>query len=362
MTSETNPRMLVVAREARGLGQAELAVRLHVNQGTISRMEGGVVPVSEAVLEGYASELDFPTEFFRQQGALHGTGTEAFHQMYRRRQALPAKSLKQVEAHVNIVRMHVAKLLEAVEAAPGLGIPKLDIADYGGRADRAAEAVRAGWRLPSGPVENMTELIEGAGGIVVRMDFGTEMVDATSIRYAQVPPLFFVNDRLSGDRLRFTLAHELAHMVLHRDVPAPTMEEEADQFAAEFLMPARDIGPSLNRFDLRKAALLKPFWKVSMAALVVRAKTLGKLTDGQYRHLWTQMGAAGIRKREPEELDIPVENPRLHKELLDLHLNGLNYTPAQLAQLLASSVEDVARFHRLAPAPGGALRLVGKRA
>lgn len=362
MRSDFNPRMLMLAREARGLGQADIAARLKVNQGTISRMEGGVVAITQAVLEGYSRELGFPQAFFCQWEPVHGTGTEAFHQMYRRRQALPAKALKQVEAHVNIIRMHLARLLNAVESTATTGIPSLDIDDFDGRADRVAEAVRAAWRLPTGPIDNVTQLIENAGGLVVRMDFGTDLVDATSIRYANVPPLFFVNDRLLGDRLRFTLAHELAHMVMHSGVPAPTMEDEADSFAAEFLMPARDIAPSLNRIDLRKAAVLKPFWKVSMASLIYRAKTLGKLSDTQYRRLWMQMGSARIRTREPEELDVPIETPRLHKELVELHLNTLHYSPMQVAELLACSVEDFARMHRVSFGSSPTLKLVGKRA
>lgn len=360
--ADVNPRMLVVAREARGLGQAEMALRLKVNQATVSRMEGGLIPVSEPVLEGYCRELNFPPDFFRQHEAVHGTGTEAFHQMYRRRQALPAKSLRQVEAHVNILRMHIARLLQAVESTTSMTIPKLDVADFGGRAERVAEAVRAMWRLPTGPIHNMSQLIEAAGGIIIRMDFGTHLVDATSIRYGSLPPLFFVNERLLGDRLRFTLAHELGHMVMHSDVPAPTMESEADAFAAEFLMPERDIAPSLNRLDLRKAALLKPFWKVSIAALVYRAKALGKLSDAQYRRLWMQMGAAGMRTREPEELDIPVEGPSLHKELVELHLNGLSYSHEQLAQFLYSSLDDLRSLHHLHSATQPGLRLVSKMA
>lgn len=359
---DVNPRMLVVAREARGLGQAEVAEKLVVHQATISRMEGGLLPVSQEVHLGYASLLGFPPAFFLQQEALHGTGTEAFHQMYRRRQTLPAKALKQLEAHVNIVRMHISKLLEAVESTASTGIPKLDLAEYDGRPERVAESLRAAWNLPSGPIDNVTELIERVGGVIIRMNFGTNQVDATSIRYGNLPPLFFVNERLLGDRLRFTLAHELAHMVMHSSLPAPTMEDEADRFASEFLMPARDIGPSLNRIDLRKAAVLKPFWKVSMAAIVVRARTLGKVTDSQYRRLWMQMGAAGWRTREPEELDVPVETPRLHRELVDLHLTGLQYSPEQLAELLLSGIDDVRKFHRLASANASTLRLVGKRA
>lgn len=355
-----NPRMLVIAREARCFGQAELAKRLGISQGALSKIEGGVSKPTAEVLDNFCKELDFPTGFFQQSGGVHGTGTEAFHQMYRRRQALPAKDFRRVEAQINIVRMHLEKMLSAVDWHPGIEIPKWNIEDFGGSAERTATALRASWNMPAGPVGNVTQLIEDAGGIIIMFDFGTKLVDATSFRYPGLPPLFFVNKGLTGDRMRFTLAHELAHMVLHSDIPVQTMETEADQFAAEFLMPARDISQSLNRFELRRAALLKPFWKVSMGSLLFRAKTLEKITDNQSRHLWIKMSAAGWRTREPEELDIQIEQPRFHQQLVDLHLKTMGYSPAEFAQMLFSNANDATTYHDHGEQPYQVFRLVSK--
>lgn len=352
-----NPRMLVVAREARCLGQAALAKHLGISQGALSKIEGGVSKPTTEVIEKLPETLNFPLEFFYQLGGVHGTGTEAFHQMYRRRQALPAKDFRRVEAQVNIVRMHIEKMLRAVDWHAGIEMPKWRIEDFDGSAEKTAAALRAAWNMPAGPIDNVTQLIEDAGGIVIMFDFGTKQVDATSFRYPGLPPLFFVNKGLTGDRMRFTLAHELGHMVLH-SVPVQSMETEADQFAAEFLMPARDISQSLNRFDLPRAALLKPTWKTSMGALLFRAKTLGKITDNQSRHLWIKMSAAGWRTREPVELDIPIEQPRFHQQLIELHLKTLGYSESEFARLLCSSDSDAMTYHGTQSAP--TLRLVTK--
>lgn len=352
-----NPRMLVVAREARCIGQAELAKHLKISQGSLSKIEGGVAKPTLEFCKNISETLNFPLDFFQQTSGVHGTGTEAFHQMYRRKQALPAKDFRRVEAQVNIVRMHIEKMLRSVDWHTGIEMPKWSIEDFDESAAKAAIALRATWNLPAGPIDSVTQLIEDAGGIVVMFDFGTKLVDATSFRYPGLPPLFFVNKGLTGDRMRFTLAHELGHMVLH-SIPVESMEMEADQFAAEFLMPARDITQSLNRFDLPRAALLKPTWKVSMGSLLYRAKTLGKITDNQSRHLWIKLGAAGWRTREPEELDIPIEQPRFHQQLVDLHLKTLGYSEHEFANLLCSSDSDATAFHDMAPAQ--TLRLVSK--
>ena len=101
------------------------------------------------------------------------------------------------------------------------------------------------------------------------------------------------------DRARFTLAHELAHLIMHR-IPTPDSEGEADRFASEFLMPARDIAADLNGFSLQKAAVLKPYWRVSMAALIQHAEDLSKITEWQHKNLNIQknkLNGRGLRSR-----------------------------------------------------------------
>jgi len=341
---QINSRMLVLAREARELTQSALAQQLGVTQGTLSKIEGGVMGCPPDLIEKIGNTLEFPTEFFYGNDQVHGVGTEAHHCMYRKRASVSARTLKRIEAEVNILRMNFSRMWDAAEVQTSTTIPLLPISEYGNDAGEVARALRIYWQLPSGPIENLVQLIERAGGAVIPHDFGVEKVDATSIRIPGIPPLFFYNPRMTGDRLRFTLAHELGHIVMH-EVPHPEIEDEADTFAAEFLMPAREIGPQLKNLTLPKAAQLKPFWKVSMASIVYRAKSLGRITDAQYRYLFYQLGAGNMRKREPASLDIPVEKPSMQRELLAFFRSELGYSVEELAKLFRLTLKEFGRYY-----------------
>lgn len=341
---QINSRMIVLAREARELTQSALAKELGVTQGTLSKIEGGVIVCPSDLHSKISSVLGFPREFFCADEQVHGVGTEAHHCMYRRRASMSAKTLKRIEAEVNILRMNLNKLLLGAEIETTAKIPVMPVEEYHDDPAEVARALRIYWRMASGPVDNVIRLIEHAGGVVIPHDFGVDKVDATSIRIPGLPPMFFYNPNMTGDRLRFTLAHELGHMVMH-EIPHPEIENEADAFAAEFLMPGAEIGPQLSGLTLPRAAQMKPFWKVSMAAIVYRAKSLGKISDSQYRYLFYQIGAGNMRKREPASLDVPVEKPSMHAELLNFFRKDLGYSLDDLAALFRLTVEEFKRYY-----------------
>ena len=139
-------------------------------------------------------------------------------------------------------------------------------------------------------------------------------------------------------------------------VPSPEMEDEANAFASALLMPARDIRPHLSgrRLTIQRLAALKPVWRVSMAALLYRAKEIGAITDNQSQYLWRQMSSMGYRRTEPPELDLKVETPTVLPEIVRLHLEELGYGVTDLAQALRSSEEDLRALH---PLPGTITRL-----
>jgi Zn-dependent peptidase ImmA (M78 family) len=191
--------------------------------------------------------------------------------------------------------------------------------------------VRAAWRLPLGPVANVTASIESAGGIVLKCAFGTHQIDAAHLWLPGLPPLFFVNRDAPGDRLRWTLAHEVGHAIMHRN-PTSDVEEEANQFASEFLMPAHEIAHQLHGLTIQQAAILKQQWKVSMAAIVRRAFDLGCITERKYRTLNMSLGAQGYKKVEPFPID--VEEPAVVRQLVQMHRSELGYDDFDLAKLL----------------------------
>jgi Zn-dependent peptidase ImmA (M78 family) len=133
-------------------------------------------------------------------------------------------------------------------------------------------------------------------------------------------------------------------MVLHTSTVKSDeeMENEADLFAGAFLMPADEIRPQLRRFDLRQVANLKGHWKVSMAAIGVRASHLNLITPYQSKMFWIEMGKLGYRRKEPNEP--PRENPTILRQMVNFHVNKLGYSVAEMARLL---LIDPAEFHEM---------------
>ena len=323
-------------------------------QADISKFETGIKIPSEEQLRRLAFSLRLPIDFFFLGEPVRSFGSGCVY--HRKRQSATETHLRRLLALVNVRRMQVKQLLQAVNPRTEYTFEHMDIDEYDGRAGKVALALRAIWHLPPGPVTSVVQVIENAGGIVIRTDFGTAKVDAVSQWIPGMPPIFLVNERIPTDRMRWTLTHELGHITMHR-FPTEGMEREADEFAAEFLMPAREIMPSLADITLPKLASLKPYWRVAMSALLRRASDLGTITPRTKQYLWTQMGSRGYRTHEP--VHIPPEHPTLLAELLEFHQQQLGHGARDLASLMRMRESDVLQdYLRNGASTGNQLRAV----
>lgn len=333
-----NAEMLTLARESRGLTQTALAQRLGVTQGEVSKIENGMREPDHAQVSRFSVALRYTEEFFYVGESIRGPGSGCIYN--RRRQSLSAGQLRQIIANINVRRIQFRRYLKATELEVENRFTKIDSDDS--NPAEIAQMVRRYWMLPLGPVRNLVRAIEDAGGIVILADFGTRKVDAISQLAPGLPPLFFVNSVSPGDRRRWTLAHEIGHIFMH-DCPSEAMEKEADMFAAEFLLPTSEIRPQLRDVTLAKLATLKQYWKVSMSALLMRAGDLGRISPRRRSYLWMQMGKSGWRRKEPVE--IPIEQPSLFNEVIDVHKKELGYTDRDLTR--ASYWTDMSEMRSL---------------
>lgn len=326
-----NRAMFQVARDARGFTQGGLAKQAGVTQALISKLENGLTtdPTSDTV-DALAEALSFPREFFYSNEKPYGM--PPFH--FRKRSRLGVKVLNKIEADINIRRIHLARLLQSYELPKHREFPAIDLAKHQWTSRDAAQHIRGHWMVPRGPINNLTELAERAGAVVIQIDFNTPLLDALSFRLPGLPPLVFMNTAVPGDRYRFTLAHELGHLILHNDPEAEDqMEAQADEFAAELLMPAREIKPYLAYPSLGKLARVKPYWMVSIKALIVQSSRLKMITPNQYRGLNVNYSKAGYgRYGEPHP--IPLEKSTHLSDAVRHHLETLKYSVDEIAYLL----------------------------
>jgi Zn-dependent peptidase ImmA (M78 family)/DNA-binding XRE family transcriptional regulator len=323
-----NPDMMILARECQGIFQSALAKTVGLTQATISRYESGLVEPPGEHVEKIAVALDRPVSYFFMDERLYAASS-LFH---RKRQSLSVREEKRIHAQVNELRIRCAVLLREAEIRCKFQFHRLDATKR--TPEYIARMLRQLWQLPSGPIRSVVNAIERAGGIVFRCPFGTHKVDGISqwpLDADHVPPVFFVNEDIPGDRERWTLSHELGHIVMHH-LPTDDPEREANRFAAEFLMPSREIATELHDLTLPKAAALKAFWKVSMAAIIWRAYQLQRITERQYRYLNTQLASRGYKRCEP--VPIPPEEPELLKDILDVHRRHYVRNLAALSAML----------------------------
>jgi Zn-dependent peptidase ImmA (M78 family) len=137
--------------------------------------------------------------------------------------------------------------------------------------------------------------------------------------------------------MRWTLAHELGHVVMHRHA-RPDIETEADTFASEILMPADDIRDELRNLTLPKAAALKLEWRVSIQALVRRARDVGAISSDRYKSLCVQISRAGMRKDEPNP--VAAETPRNLESVLTAHRTENGYGLNELSEVALACPDE----------------------
>ena len=223
--AEFNHCLLSLARLYRGKSQSDVAVASKINQGHYSRIENGLLPdgLSDENVRRIAAVLDFPASFFYQPDDIAGLPLSV-HPMHRKKASVGERALKQIHAELNLRLLHVRRYLTAVDLETELPLPWLDVDEIGGAAE-VARLIRRSWMIPDGPIRNLTEYCERAGILLIWCEFNVP-IDGVAMRIRDLPPCIFLNRRATADRMRFSLAHELGHIIMHR-VPTDDIEDEA---------------------------------------------------------------------------------------------------------------------------------------
>jgi Zn-dependent peptidase ImmA (M78 family)/DNA-binding XRE family transcriptional regulator len=355
--STANFRLVRLAREMREMSQTKLASESGVPQAMISRIEGNIKPATDPELRQLATALRLPIEFFLEPDS------PAAAPMFRKRAIRSQTMTRTIQARINTAVLAARRIIDAgVEIdtpftfpAPG-EIPAEEPID-------AAYLLRRAWRMPNGRVDNVTALIEGAGGVVLHVDFASDAVSAAFISTLGDSRLWFlVNTReTSGDRIRLSLAHELGHAVMHRYLPVHderVQEPQAYEFATALLLDPDEFNRAVDRdLTLRRARDLKRAYWVSIQAIIKVARDRRLITAERYTSLYKQVSARGWRRDEPDT--IPIEQPTIWPAVLDVQRSRHGYSDDDLALIARLTPEDLISLFprdfapRLRVIPGG---------
>ena len=327
---------LVAMRELLGWTQAEVAEFTGISASALSQAERGDTTLSAANVVEVASLFGVSPDAFVEQPAPKVDLEPQFRHQRRtpKRDRLRAERLVYATARVVRVLQESVEFPEPFEFDMAVD-PDLPIEEVADLIEDAAAQTRAVLGIPpDDPIGDRVIDVLEAGGITVVRDPDTGRdIDAFSAIVDGLPIIVLYGGHDSvWDRDNFNLAHELAHLVMHRGnqrTPGTkTVEAQAHRFAGAFLGPARALRRQLPAdLDWVGYLGLKRTWGMSMAALVRRAKDLEVIDDSTYTRAMKQRSSYGWRFEEPGSGDRSPPAP----QFLGLGASLSEMSPDQLA-------------------------------
>lgn len=314
MAGVPNPgARLTDLRELLELTQTELAKRAGIPQSTISDVERGDRELSVSLMVTICGALRMPLSFFD----FPASAVDPTDVHFRKLSGAGVKATRAALRNFDELQRITGLLMQASERKP-IALTPVTVPVTGDDIESIASVTRDELGVPSGPVKHVMRAIERAGAAaapLVRLGIDHPAFDGHSGMSRGTPKsaLVMYAPMKAGDRQRFTVAHELGHLKLHRYrtvSEARVCEKEAHRFAGAFLYPRevaeRDISETLS---LNGYARIKANWGIAIQALIQRGKDLGLISADRHRSLMIQVSSRGWRKEEPVE--VGIEQPIL---------------------------------------------------
>lgn len=308
--------------ELESISRRALADRMQMSPAKLSKIEHGAQRFAPDLAHAMAVEFGLPIEFF----VVHDPVAEAVIPTFRKR----ARALVMDERRVVRLAREAARVFVAVSEASGYrpftfpdGPDLLDDEEQ-----CAVEVRRAAGVGDLEPVPSVTRVLERQGVAVVAAlepageSAGEHQGVTLPTRFSERPLIALVRET-PGAVARFTLAHEMAHHLWDRDLPAPMTstrdprELRAHRFAGALLLPAPVVRRRVDEgTSLRGLLPLKAEFGVSVGAIIARARTVGTISDHRARSLQIQLSSMGWRDQRVEPVEVASERPLLFGQAL----------------------------------------------
>lgn len=349
-----HPDNLRSAREARGLTIRQLADEIEISHQAISKYENGKSIPSAEVLMRIMDIVKVPYEYFFNESRTAYSNEV----VYFRSKANTTAKMKRIHEVKIAWLIKIFEKLETILDFPELNVPEYQQRNKGfhfeptsmDEIEKMALELRAFWGLNDGPITDLTHLFEKNGIAVSVIKSEGYSVDACSKWTNDRLYILVGNERSTPGRIKFTLAHELGHYILHKNIKLTEfnnkevysqMEKEANHFASAFLLPANSFSNELISNSLDYFLLLKKRWQVSIQAMVYRAKELCLINEYQSSYLWKQINKKGWRFEEPHDELLIEEPPSLLKDAFDLIFEHNVRSKKQLCNEIGLSHFDI---------------------
>ena len=299
---------LKYARKMAGLSLQNLSDLLNnlVTKQALNKYEQGAMLPTNDVLMALSTALQIKPEYFLKKGSI-----EVADISFRKRASFSKKDEEKV---IEKAKYYVERFLEienilGVQQSFENPLEKFLVSDYA-TAEEAANKLRQAWELGKSPISDLIEMLELKGIKILLID-EDEKLDGFSFCTSEGIPVVVVNSRdKSIERLRFTIIHELAHLLLQlsevvrNDVKI--VERICHRFSSCFLLPGEMLinmigGNNRQYIEIQELMKIKEYYGISLRAIIHRLKEMKVITPVYYQKWVVYLSKTFGAKKEPGE-------------------------------------------------------------
>ena len=329
---------LRLARKMAGLSMDDLIRKAEgiVTKQAISKYEKGIMKPSSDVLIRLALALGVKPEYFYRHSKIELSGMQL-----RKRSKLPVKIIESLKQKTIDFLERYIELENILNAHEKFINPLYDLSIESLKdVEIASIKLRKKWDLGLAPIANLLELLE-ENGIKVFEVKNIRDFDGLTASVGDIHAIV-INKDLPPDRIRFTAAHELAHILC--EFPKDSQKEKlCHAFVGAFLLPKeileRELMKKREQITLWELGEIKQLYGISMQAIVKRAHMLGIVSDFYYRNFQAMLNQKGWKKEEPIEYKGKEEAIRF-KQLLHYAVSEEIITLSRGAELANMKLSD----------------------
>jgi len=298
------------------MSMKELASLVGISQMAISHYESGERKPDMDTIKALAKVLGVKVTDFLEN---RNENLSFVHGEFRKGSRLAAKQQEYIRESVE---EYMNRFYSAVNVLGGEVLPEAPKC-HGlrliGNVEEDALSMRKYLKVSEfGPVGNLIELLENKGILVYICDIDNDAFSGMN-GLVNERPYIIVNGNMNPERIRSTIAHEMAHFIFMwpEGMNEKAIEDTATAISGAFLFPAVD---AVRELGIRRTAITKDMiltckeYGISMYLLVKRAALCGIVNDNVAKTFYIKAGQAGWKKHEPTR--ISKEEPMLFMQLV----------------------------------------------
>ncbi|MDI9874101.1 helix-turn-helix domain-containing protein [Flectobacillus rivi] len=290
------------ARILQAMSLQDLADRIGVSKQMISKYEKGDSIPSSKMLIKLAKALEVKMDYF-----FLSSSVELGEINFRKKNSFSIKKINSLKEKIKIELSNYLEIENILQINNSFENPiKRRKVSATNDIEEIVSDLRIEWEIGFDPIHNIIQLLEDKEIKIIEINEPENNFDGLATIINGKYPVVVLNKTFSVERKRFTLLHELGHLLLELPECDVKFEENiCNRFAAEFLFPQnlviKEFGNKRESISFRELVEVQKKYGISIRAIIYRLKDANIFSENRLTEFYKKLNFNPALKKEIDQ-------------------------------------------------------------